>query len=472
VEHADKTRPSPLQRGADPQRTAAPEAAAAFSGNHAEAIAQRQLIGAIERSPRVAQQRVLSAGIRDNSRRVAQRQQLRRLFGQAAQLATGVVQRRTVSDVNEGRSLLKEWSKLPPNYPTEQESPAQYARRFGEAMAAKDLPLSLQVMMDLGPYAQIVKEAAAQGHYEMWITLNPPKEGHSKLTYYLDFLYSIALPTLFTAQAYQKASGVKVDVVKKAAASAKLAAWSLGKPRTKDISAYLLDFTTSLRDASREVLTNEALAELKDQHSTREAGPRVDAFLANSLLLANTLQAKIRGGTVATGHIHLHSVAEYVVALGNYVVGKPKRDGPGNYTLADAPALAADVPAFADGTELHFDAARADIHAVLHETMHKFHDGGFVAAAGWMVKEGMTEYFTRRVAAEQGIVPHVAYPDEVASVERLVALVGVAAVGQAFFAGQGAQLKAAVDLAKGNGTYDRWVALMQQKKPTDAAALL
>lgn len=402
---------------------------------------------------------------------LAQRRSLRGLFGQAAQLATGVVQLRTVSDVAEGWNLLKEWSKLLDNYPKEQESPSQYARRFSEAMAAKDLPLSLQVMAVMGT-VNIVKEAEAQDQYEIWIAFNPPKEGHSKLSYYLDFLYSITLPMLLTAQAYQKTSGLKVDVVKKAGAGAKLAAWSQGKPRTKEMDAYLQDFAVGLRDASREVLTDEALAELKDQHSTREAGPRVDAFLANSLLLANTLQAKIQGGTLATGHIHIHSTGDFAIALGDYLVGKPKREGVGNYTVEEGRAKAATVPAFADGAELHFDETRSDIHAVLHETLHKFQDEGFLAAVGWGVKEGMTEYFTRRVAAEQGIVPRVAYAAEVASVERLVALVGVVVVGQAFFAGQGPQLKAAVDLAKGNGTYDQWVALMQQKKPTEAAALL
>lgn len=31
--------------------------------------------------------------------------------------------------------------------------------------------------------------------------------------------------------------------------------------------------------------------------------------------------------------------------------------------------------------------------------------------------------------------------------------------------------RGAADLAQGTGTYDQWVALMQQKKPTEAAAL-
>jgi hypothetical protein len=87
MEHADKTRTGQAQRRAASARATVRSAAATVVDNRADAIAQRKLAEAIERSPRVEAQRESLNAIHDSPSRLAQRKVIGSMFGRTAQLA-------------------------------------------------------------------------------------------------------------------------------------------------------------------------------------------------------------------------------------------------------------------------------------------------------------------------------------------------------------------------------------------------
>jgi len=86
VEYAAKSQTDDQDRRTAAERVSQPTVAEAFADNRPEAAAQRKLREEIERGPRVAAQRGLSAGTLSSPLMVGQRQQLRSMFGNAAQL--------------------------------------------------------------------------------------------------------------------------------------------------------------------------------------------------------------------------------------------------------------------------------------------------------------------------------------------------------------------------------------------------
>lgn len=83
MQFADKTMESQTRTQPEAQSARSPRMAAGLVDRRPEAVAQRQRVEALDRSPRVGVQRALHAAIQRQPRQVAQRQAIERLFGAA-----------------------------------------------------------------------------------------------------------------------------------------------------------------------------------------------------------------------------------------------------------------------------------------------------------------------------------------------------------------------------------------------------
>jgi hypothetical protein len=99
--------------------------------------------------------------------------------------------------------------------------------------------------------------------------------------------------------------------------------------------------------------------------------------------------------------------------------------------------------------EIHLRERVANVEGAVHEAIHlnsKQSSDPFVSAfqksLGHPMEEGVTQYFTNKVLDEQGIGAGVAYPGELAMAEGLIACVGEALVGKAYFKGESEASKA------------------------------
>ena len=58
------------------------------------------------------------------------------------------------------------------------------------------------------------------------------------------------------------------------------------------------------------------------------------------------------------------------------------------------------VNAFADGTQIHVNERRGEPATTVHESMHLFSADAWLPAVGFNANEGATEYFTKKLCAE------------------------------------------------------------------------
>jgi hypothetical protein len=63
---------------------------------------------------------------------------------------------------------------------------------------------------------------------------------------------------------------------------------------------------------------------------------------------------------------------------------------------------------------MHLRGSSGDIYVAIHETVHLYHSNIGV----WQMKEGMTDYFARKIAANASIVPKEGYTDERGAIEQ------------------------------------------------------
>ena len=182
------------------------------------------------------------------------------------------------------------------------------------------------------------------------------------------------------------------------------------------------------------------------------------------------LATAIAAGTQARGRVRVVDDAQYRVAYTN------------RYGSIDANYP--NVAAFVDRSTnpptvwLHKDRQYTDV--VLHEAMHVYSDPAIrtsldsPGADGTLhVNEGITEYFSRQIAEDQLLRGTAnAYSDEVDEVRALVEVCGEDVLRRAYFQGDIAGLRNAVDNALGAGTLNNWVAQMVAQNWSAARALL
>jgi hypothetical protein len=110
-----------------------------------------------------------------------------------------------------------------------------------------------------------------------------------------------------------------------------------------------------------------------------------------------------------------------------------------------------------DGGEIHIRKARADLGTQIHEGLHLFSDDRWKRRMGYNVNEGVTEYFTRKIGPEVQVErDDGSFLRQYTSVTHLVNAVTEPVVAAAYFEGDMAGLKTAVD-TRGKGTWDQWL---------------
>jgi hypothetical protein len=205
----------------------------------------------------------------------------------------------------------------------------------------------------------------------------------------------------------------------------------------------------------------------KVKHTT---GEKVDTYIDASPFIKTYVADKVKGGTKAAGHVHIHNDADFTKAVVAYLVKHSNPDTGKTFTEDEAKAWAPTVNAFQDDKDIHIHEDRGEVSTSIHESMHLFEDDSFLSK-GWDLSEGATEFFTRILCKEQKIERTGFYESQLSSVKKLVDATSKETLAGAYYQGKVAALTTAVD-AKAAGTFAKWLAFMNKKKYADADALL
>ena len=199
---------------------------------------------------------------------------------------------------------------------------------------------------------------------------------------------------------------------------------------------------------------------------THTTGAALDTYTSGSTAIGAYVRTQIAAGRIATGHVHFLGGPDFRTRFLEYA----QRHG---MSETDARAMEPGVEAYQDGTEVWVNQNRGEPATVIHEGMHLYESNQYDGQLGFNVSEGTTEWFMQMVVAEQSLsVVHPAYVQEVAAVRRMAAKGGNAAVMDAYFNGNIAGLRTAVDAATSAGTFDRWVTFMKAGQYAQANALM
>ena len=114
---------------------------------------------------------------------------------------------------------------------------------------------------------------------------------------------------------------------------------------------------------------------------------------------------------------------------------------------------------------------KAEAGTVIHESLHFFQDISYYKL-GINSNEGTTEYFTRLLCDKHKITRRQKYQKQYECIETLVRVCGKDKLAGAYFQGHISALQMAVDAAKGQGTYQLWISLMNQSDFEKANKLL
>ena len=205
---------------------------------------------------------------------------------------------------------------------------------------------------------------------------------------------------------------------------------------------------------------------------THTTGAQLDTYMSASATVSAFVAPAIASGQLATGHVHFLNAADFITRFVAYSVGKR---GPSGTTLtdADARALEPNVEAYRDGADICVHQDRGDAYTVVHEGIHLYSHSGYRTPLGFNINEGTTEWLARKVIADNSLgLVSAHYPNQHASIVKLAAKGGNAAVMRAYFQGDVAGLRTAIDTATSAGTFDNWVTFMKASNYASADALM
>jgi hypothetical protein len=213
-----------------------------------------------------------------------------------------------------------------------------------------------------------------------------------------------------------------------------------------------------------------------------KTGAEVDAWLLASDFFKKYIKPKYDKGIKAEGHVHIDDDPTWEVEIVKYLKGKQNPDTGGVFDEDTAKAWGKNVNAFADGREIHANEHRGEAATTVHESMHLFSDDRWLNAVGFNANEGATEYFTKKLCAENHLTRGNFYAKQYASVKKLADKVGEKALADAFYDAKISELKDKVDGTEGfwgtiagwfkKSKWKQWVAAMQAAKYDDADKLL
>jgi hypothetical protein len=205
-------------------------------------------------------------------------------------------------------------------------------------------------------------------------------------------------------------------------------------------------------------------------------GREVDAIFDSSPFLKDLIGAKL-GKQKLEKAMKLDDEAAFERAWLAYAQRSINPATGRNFTEKEAKDFSAreGVRAFQDEDrgEVHIRKERSDLGTQLHEGLHLFSDNGWRKRMGYNVNEGVTEYFTRKLGPEVQVVrDDSSFLRQYTSATHLVTAVTEPVVAAAYFDGDIASLKTAVDGRKGRGTWDKWLDFLDANNFKGANALL
>ena len=182
----------------------------------------------------------------------------------------------------------------------------------------------------------------------------------------------------------------------------------------------------------------------------------VDKALAESKTITRFIAAKSLKKT--SGHLSVEDPAVFASLYADYA--KKHKDMPD----------VKNVPGFTDREKgkIVLKLRSADIEAAIHEAIHLNSSAMFANHFGHACNEGLTEYFTEKVLAEQGLGRGRAYRDELKLAKGVISVLKEDPIGRAYFKGE---TKAYAGLlAKLNSSkegFSAWHKRMNSDKTTD-----
>lgn len=206
------------------------------------------------------------------------------------------------------------------------------------------------------------------------------------------------------------------------------------------------------------------------------SGREVDAIFDASPYFKDLVGAHLKKVSLAKA-MKLDDENAFEAAWVEYAKRSFNPDTNANYTEEEAKRYLATkgVRAFQDEDhgEVHIRKDRADLGTQLHEGLHLFCDDGWKRHMGYAANEGVTEWFTRKLGPEVGVIrDDSSFLREYTSVTHLLEVIDETALSAAYFAGDVAGLQAKLDERKGKGTWKRWLGFLDANDFKGANALL
>ena len=223
------------------------------------------------------------------------------------------------------------------------------------------------------------------------------------------------------------------------------------------------------RSAGNQAVVQMLAAQVQREKVKHTTGAQLDTYASASPFLKTYVEAKIKGGTKADGHVHIHAPDAFKKAWVAYALPKQNPNTGAKFTEAEAEAFEARVNAFQDGTEIHIHEERGETGTAIHEAMHLFSSTAF-DTLGFNMSEGSTEFFARVIYAEQKITRGAFYTEPYGAVAKLVEATSKDALAKAYFNGDLKGLEDAVE-AKKKGTWQKWLDHMRKGQYADANRL-
>lgn len=213
---------------------------------------------------------------------------------------------------------------------------------------------------------------------------------------------------------------------------------------------------------------SQTLQRAKVKHTT---GKEVDTYASAHPFIKGYVASKIKGGTKAEGHVHIHTPSAFKKEWVKYAMSRRNAATGSKYTKSEAEAAEPSINAFRDGSEIHLHNERGETGTAIHESMHLYSHNTFRGTLGSNANEGTTEYFAREIMTEQKIVRGNFYPNQLASITTLIGASSKSKLAGGYFEGTLKGLKSDVE-GKGEGNWASWIDFMKKGKYSDADALL
>ena len=201
-------------------------------------------------------------------------------------------------------------------------------------------------------------------------------------------------------------------------------------------------------------------------------GREIEGYLLANEFLRPYVERRLQHGVRVEGHIHEHEPAQFHERYMQYMTHRINGATGKYYTKEEARAKEHKTNAFRDESEIHVHKYRGDFTTTIHESIHLYSSENFTDHVPSPAVEGVTEFFAMMVCEQQGLPRGGVYGKQLASVQKLVALVSQKTLAEAYFNGQVEALRKAVDDAKGPGTFQQWLLLMKKREYKDADKVL